>query len=288
MKPWNEALKAYYRRSTTHLAVFWWVVRLDGEPFGWVEHDRDLVIDGLTYRASAGLRASAAQATADLQPGTLDVSAFLDVSSEAEIEAGVWDEARITVFETRWDALPATVDPAVCNIVLHGRLGKIDRQTGTFQAQLHGLLEQLDTQIGRVYGPSCPWRLGDSRCQVDLGPWTRTGIVTSLGDDARYTFLDATQGEEDGWFNEGAMTITSGTNAGRHVDVRQWEAHTFTLHRPLPVPLVVGDTYSAIRGDDKTFQTCDGVFDNHERFGGFPFLPGIDAVMHNNLTKPLT
>lgn len=287
MKPWDSALQQHYRQTTTHLAMYWRVTRQDGQVYGWVDHDRDIVIDGVTYVASAGLGTSAAQSTMDLQPGTLDVTAFMDVSSEAEIEAGVWDEAQVTVFEARWDVPPTAVDQAHCNILPVRRLGKIDRKSGAFQAQLHGLLEQLDTQIGRVFGPTCPWRLGDSRCQVDLGPWTRTGTVTGRGEDARFSFSDDGQGEEAGWFSEGVLTVTSGQNTGRSVDVRQWEPPWFHLHRPLPYPVAVGDTYSAVRGDNKTFTTCTLVFNNKDNFGGFPFLPGGDMVLRNSIVKPV-
>lgn len=288
MKPWDAALLSHYAQTTTHLAHAWRVTRQDGAVYGWVDHDRDLTIDGVTYRASAGLTTTATQTTTDLQPATLDVTAFMDVSSEAELDAGVWDEAQVTAFETRWDVLPTAVDEVQCNLLMHGRLGRIDRQTGTFTAQLHGLLERLDTQVGRIYGATCPWRLGDSRCQVDLGPWTRTGTVTGLGSDPRFTFSDSGQGEAEGFFNEGVLTLTSGANTGHSMDVRQWSAQTFRLHRPLAYPVAVGDTYSAVRGDDKTFVTCRNVFANPERFGGFYFLPGIDAVMRNPLTRPLT
>ena len=81
-----------------------------------------------------------------------------------------------------------TLDGTQANILTHGKLGQIVRQTGRFTAQLHGMTEQLDTAIGRMYLPGCPWRLGDSRCQVDLGPFTRTGTVTAVpdGDAALY------------------------------------------------------------------------------------------------------
>jgi uncharacterized phage protein (TIGR02218 family) len=286
MKPWSSALQQHYAQTTTHLAMAWRVIRADGQVYGWVDHDRDLVIDGVTYAASSGLTASATQTTADLQPATLDVTAFMDVSSEAEIEAGVWDEARVTVFETRWDVLPTAVDGAQVNLLLHGKLGQIERLSGVFTAQLHGLLEQLDTRIGRVFSATCPWRLGDSRCQVDLTPYTHPGMVSSVGSDPRYTLSDAGQGQVDGYFNEGVLTLTSGANAGRSMDVRQWQAHTFHLHRPLPYPAAVGDTYLAIKGDDKDYDTCRG-FNNQDRFGGFNLLPGIDAVMRNPLTRPL-
>lgn len=287
MKPWLPQLRSHYAQPVTRLALYWRVVRHDGQVFGFVDHDQDISVGGVHYGARAGLAATATQTTMDLQPGTLDVTAFLDVSTEAEIDAGIWDEARVTVFEARWDSPPTAIDAEQCNILMHGRLGKIDRKTGTFQAQLHGLLEQLDTQIGRVFTATCPWRLGDSRCQVDVGPYTRTGTVSALGEDARYSFSDEGQGEVEGFFSEGVITFSSGANAGSSMDVRQWAPPWFHLHRPLPYPPALGDTYSAVKGDSKTFTACNS-FANKDRFGGFPMLPGIDAVLHNPLTRPLT
>jgi uncharacterized phage protein (TIGR02218 family) len=286
MKPWNTTLRTHYAQAVTRLATFWKVVRSDAQVFGFIDHDQDVTIDGLLYRAALGLGATATQQTADLQPGSLDVSAFLLASTEAEMEAGLWDEAQVTVFEAPWDVPPETLSPDTCNILSHGRLGATQRQDGRFSAQLHGLLEQLDTSIGRLYMPGCPWRLGDSRCGVDLGPWTRTGTVTAVGADARYTFDDTGQGEADGFFSEGVMTMTSGANSGRRMDVRTWHPPTFTLHRPLPYPVAAGDTYSALHGDDKTYATCINVFSNAPRYGGYPHLPGMDQVLYNPLQQP--
>lgn len=286
MKPWSDALKLLYAQTVTRLAMFWRVTRTDGQVFGFIDHDQDVVIDGVIYRAAEGLGTTAAQATADLQPGTMDVSAFLEVSIEGELEAGIWDEAAVTAFEAPWDAPPLALDATQANILTQGHLGQITRQTGRFTAQLHGMTEQLDTAIGRMYLPGCPWRLGDSRCQVNLAAWTRTGTVDGTGADARYTFRDAGQGEELGWFNEGVITMTSGANAGRSMDIRRWDPPWFTLHRPLPYPVAVGDTYSAVAGDDKTWLTCGNKFANWNRFGGFPYLPGPDAVMQNPMVRP--
>ena len=241
MKPWTDALKLLYAQTVTRLAHFWRVTRSDGQVFGFVDHDQNVTIAGVTYRAAEGLGTTAAQATADLQPGTMDVSAFLEVSTEGEMEAGIWDEAAITAFEAPWDAPPTVLDGTQANILTHGKLGQIMRQTGRFTAQLHGMTEQLDTAIGRMYLPGCPWRLGDSRCQVDLGPFTRTGTVTIAGPDGtdpRYVFSDTAQVEGTGYFAEGVITMTSGANVGRSMDVRLWEPPTLscTGHCPIRWP----------------------------------------------------
>lgn len=283
MKPWSAPLLASYSSSTSTLCLCWRVVRTDSTVWGWTDHDEDLVIAGVTYHASTGLSASATQQEASLNQGTVDTSAFLDVSSEAEIEAGLWDEAVVTVFECDWQAPPAVFDPAHLNILRHGTLGQVDRRAGTFTAELRGVLAKLSTRIGRVYTTTCPWRLGDSRCQVDTGPHTRSGAVSALGTDPALSFTDSTQAEPAGFFDEGLLTMTSGANAGHAMDVRRWEGQAFALHRPLPYPVQVGDTYTAVRGDDKRATTCEQVFHNLARFGGFPHLPGIDQVLHNPL-----
>jgi hypothetical protein len=40
-----------------------------------------------------------------------------------------------------------------------------------------------------------------------------------------------------------------------------------------------------VRGDNKTFQTCQTVFNNAANFGAFPYLPGIDKIQENTLLK---
>lgn len=289
MKLWTMALNAYYARTTTQLAVFWLVVRTDGQEFGWVDHDEDLTIAAHTYRAAFGLRPSETQSTTDMQPGSVDVTAFLDVSTEEEIEGGIWDDATVLIFEAPWKPLPPSVLPTTVNILHQGTVGQITRRSGTFTAQLHGLLEQLDTVIGEVYTPTCPWQLGDSRCGVDLGPFTHTGTIThqSEGNDPRLAFADVDSDRPSGYYNEGRITFTSGRNTGRTGDIRAWDSVTFRMHRPMPFPVEVGDQYTAIRGDDKRIETCNDVFHNIHRFRGFPHIPGVDQVFNNPLAVPL-
>lgn len=43
----------------THLALCWRVERRDGVAIGLTDHDRDLEIDGMVYRAAPGMTPSA-------------------------------------------------------------------------------------------------------------------------------------------------------------------------------------------------------------------------------------
>jgi uncharacterized phage protein (TIGR02218 family) len=44
-------------------------------------------------------------------------------------------------------------------------------------------------------------------------------------------------------------------------------------------PVVVGDTFSATAGCDRTFATCRDRFGNTVNFGVFPHMPGTDFAM---------
>lgn len=285
MKSFSAGLTTHYAQSTTTVATIWRVSRTDGQDFGFTDHDVDIVIDGLTYSASAGLQASTAETTDGFNVSTLDVTSFLDVSTEAELEAGIWDEAVVTMAEVNWASPPASFDETELLVIRHGVLGRIDRQNLRFTAEVRGLLSRLETRIGRVFSPTCPWRLGDSLCAVNLVPHTHTGTVTSVGSDARLTFSASAQSQTAGYFNEGTITFTSGPNTGKTMDIRRWENLQFDLHRPLPYAVAIGNTFSAVRGDNKTFATCKTTFDNAANFGGFPYLPGIDKVLENPLLK---
>jgi uncharacterized phage protein (TIGR02218 family) len=289
MKIWLAGLLAHFQLPTTKLAMFWRVERQDALVFGWTDHDRDISISSLLYRASEGLQVSTVQTTDGFSVSTMDVTAFLDVSTEAEIQAGIWDQSLVTLFETRWDTPPATLTVDAVNILRHGVLGRIDRQNLRFTAEVRGLGSRLDTRIGRVVTITCPWRLGDSVCLVNLAPFTHTGTVTSVGVDPRSAFSASAQAQAAGYFNEGVITMTSGPNAGLGVlstmDIRRWENREFLMHRPFPYSVGVGNTFSAVRGDDKLFATCRTVFGNVGKFGGMPYVPGIDKVLENTLLK---
>jgi uncharacterized phage protein (TIGR02218 family) len=131
--------------------------------------------------------------------------------------------------------------------------------------------------------------VADAVCGVDLTPHIHTGTVTSVGTDPRMVFTASAQAEGAGYYNDGLVAFTSGPNAGlgmlSSMDIRRYENQQFSLHRPLPYAIAIGNTFVAVRGDNKIFQTCQAVFNNAANFGGFPYLPGIDKLLENTLLK---
>ena len=291
MKTLSAALTAHLTQPVTTLAEAWRVRLPDGTTVGFTSHDADVTIDGVLYQAAPGLMATAAHATDTLSVDTLDCTVFLTLTNEADLVAGRWDNAVVTVFLYNWADPPATFG-SDCLVLRHGNLGEVKRQQGMLQAEVRGLTQRLSRRIGRQYSPTCPWRharwdpdsgtyVTSTECGLDLTGRIHTGTITSVGTTATLAFSDSGSAQADAYYDEGLLTFTSGDNAGLTREVRRWTSKQFQLHRPLPYAVVIGDAYSAVQGDNKTWETCRDTLDNAVNFGGFPSLPGIAAIWAN-------
>lgn len=298
MKVWLANLLAHYQLSTTKLCLCYRVERVDGQIFGFNDSDTNITIDGLVYVASEGLSLSTVQNTDGFNVASIDCTIFLSNSTEEEINAGIWEESVVSVFEARYDVPPTTLAANTVNFLRHGVLGRIDRQNLRFTAEIRDLKTRLDTRIGRVTAPTCPWRhaswngstfVADAVCGVDLTSHLHTGTVTSIGSDARMIFSASGLAVAAGQLNEGVIAMTSGPNASlgklSSMDVRLWEGLQFSLHRPLPYPVAVGNTFTVVDGDNKLLATCKERYNNVANFGGFPHLVGIDKMLESPLMK---
>ncbi len=293
MKTFSPALEAHYAQAVTTLAEGWRVTRQDATVWGWTNFNADVTIDSVLYRSSQGLTPTSAHSTNDLSVDSIDVSVFLDVSTELEIAAGLWDESRILFFEYNWADPPATLTAEDgAHIKRAGTLGRIQRRNLILTAEIRGLADAFQTRIGRQYSPQCPWRhaiwspdagtyVASVECQADLAAASaiHDGSVTAVGTDATLMFSDsASTVPLSDYEANGLVTPTSGPNAGISREVLTWDPPDFTMLRPWPYPLTVGVTYRAVRGDLRNLATCKLIYSNLVNFGGFPEVPGGDAV----------
>ena len=171
MKPVSSALATHLAGPLTTLATCWRVARRDGTVFGFTDHDADLVIDGLAYRARTGYRRAAIASRADLSVDDTEVEGVLDAAEidAASLRAGLWDGAEVRIFLVNW----ADLAQGVLRL-RRGRLGEvIARDDGTFRAELRGLAQALNVTVGELYTPECRADLGDARCRVPLRPLLR-------------------------------------------------------------------------------------------------------------------
>jgi uncharacterized phage protein (TIGR02218 family) len=272
MKPTTPVLAAHLAGEVTTLATCWRLERADGWVRGFTDHDRELVVDGLTYVASTGFLPSAIKTASDLSVDNLDVDGFLDDAAlrAEDLIAGLFDGARIEVFIVNW------ADLGQGRLLLRkGFLGEIKRADQRFSAEIRGLSNRLQQTAGKLYSRLCRVDLGSSECGVALGPRTDTYAVTQViaADTVRIVTARAT-----GFFTFGKATFTTGANAGAVNEVLLHDGQTIRLFVPMPRPIVVGDQIVLVAGCDKTPETCNAKFANILNFRGEPHIPGNDKV----------
>jgi uncharacterized phage protein (TIGR02218 family) len=280
MQQLTTELSNHLAQEVTTLATCWKITRKDGIVFCFTDHDADLVVEGETYLASSGITPSAVSSQLGLAVDNLELEGMLqnDGMSEADILAGKFDHAAVVVFMVNY-TMPGDGK-------LHltaGWLGEVSLKGGQFVAEIRGVSSLLQQSIGEVYTSSCRAKLGDARCCAHLGDFTVTGAVTSV--EAAYSFIDASRTEDKNYFAYGLVTFTGGANSGLSMEVREFAAGKFTLFLPMPNAMAAGDTYTAVAGCDKLFDTCVGRFNNAVNFRGEPHVPGMDKILETSATR---
>lgn len=276
-KACSVALAAHLAQATTSLATCWKVTRSDGQVFGFTDFDQDLTVSSQLYKASAGYTRSAVQTAADLNPDSVDLAGvFDDVSiTEVDLRAGLWDYASVEMFLVNWNDLTQ----GVLKLRI-GRLGEVKAGRHQYTAELRGLAQNIQQEIGRIYSPACNADFGDARCGLNAALFTVTGAVTSVSSNR--TFNDTARTEADGYFDYGKITWTSGDNNGLSMEVKQsvQSGGAIALQLPMPFTVQVGDAYSMIAGCGKDIQVhCLLKFNNVVNFRGFPYVPGSDQMV---------
>jgi uncharacterized phage protein (TIGR02218 family) len=271
----SSALAQHLAGEVTTLATCWQITRRDSLVLGFTDHVRDLIVDGVTYRAASGYTRTAIRGTADLAVDNLDVESVFsdDGITEEDLRVGKYDFAEVRMFLVNYEDLAQGVLK-----LRRGWLGEVTIRDGMYVAELRGMTQRLQMTVGEVYAPDCAADLGDARCGVDLAALEDSGAVDAVISATAFTTVLA---QATGWYDGGELAWTGGANAGQTVAVRSWDAATGMLALFLPAlyPMQVGDEFTIRPGCDKSFATCQTKFDNVINFRGFPHVPGTDQVL---------
>ncbi|ALJ11446.1 DUF2163 domain-containing protein [Sphingopyxis macrogoltabida] len=252
------------------LAWCWRLARRDGVVIGLTSHDRDLVIDGIVYRAAPGMKPSAIETSDSLDAATMDLEGA--IASEAiaarDLDAGRWDGAELVLFVTDWtapDAAPITV--------ARGSLGAIERRGAAFGAELQGVTRMLDRPVCPATSPSCRAHLGDRACRVDLAPLTHRRRVIAVA--GRTVTLDSVAA---GVMAFGELLWLEGANCGLASPVIGAEGAVLHLAEAPPLAVALPARVRLTEGCDKQLSTCRTRFANSVNFRGEAHLPGNDLL----------
>lgn len=277
------------------LAQCWSIARTDGVTLRYTTHDGPVTLQGEVYAPCDSLRVSA-QSGGVLSGGTVGDAGVRGLIvdgaiTQRDILGGLYDGAVVEVWEQQWD--PTNEHGFIPRRLARGIFGKITHGDVAYNAELVSPGARLmQRPLLRPHTPACRHDLGEGLCPVDLGPLTVSGSVTAtparsaLHRSEFRMFADSTRAEAEGYFADGRVTWTSGLNAGFSAEIRTNTAGVFTLWAPMPYKIAAGDAYTMTPGCNKTRGDHTVKFGlDMVDFGGFPDLPGNDAILQTPNAK---
>ncbi|KZL21115.1 hypothetical protein PsAD2_00399 [Pseudovibrio axinellae] len=279
MKTFSAGFEEHLSGACTTLCWCWQVTRRDGVTLGFTDHDRPIEFDGVTFEASSGFTGSDIEAGLGLAVDNMEVEGALssDVIIEADIAAGLYDDAAIILYRVNWS------DPAQRAVMQRGNIGEVSRGELAFSAEMRSLSHRLNQNTGRTFQYGCDAELGDERCGVNLLSASYFGAGSVAGVSGRVFVCAGLDGFDADLFSWGSVVWLSGANQGARVKVKVHKitsegAAELSLWQAPARPIAPGDTFNVFAGCAHTFAACADKFDNALNYRGFPHMPGADFV----------
>src|SRR5690242_6743315 len=124
MRQVSDAFAARLAADGTMMCACWKFTRADGAVFGATDHDAPVVYDGVTYGPASGLSGATFESSGGLAPGRAAAEGAIsaDFITGPDLEAGLWDGARVDVWRVDW----AAPEHGVC--IWSGRLSDVTRR----------------------------------------------------------------------------------------------------------------------------------------------------------------
>lgn len=241
-----------------------------------------------TITSEAGFNLSANTMALTCVPQSTTVYPGLTAGILAAAANGLFDAASITVYTAYFAAGQyGTIPAGGIETKFQGtitKVNKLNRLSVEFECGDPLYLANMKIPA-RTFQPSCPWSFCDSNCTLTASNFTVAFTAESgstqyvLGPTSAFT-------QAAGYFTQGVVTCTAGNNAGLSQTVKLHASGLLTMMNPWLLPVNAGDTFSVIKGCDKTMTMCAASVEtggtsvnNLLNFGGTPFTPPSSTAL---------
>lgn len=272
----------HYKEDATTLATIFKITCKDGTKLGFTTYSEDIVLSeepDVIYMAQSGLSKTAIASSNFLNVDNLDVEGFLEDTriNDADIINGKYDKAEVLIAELNYTDTPYQLTK--CNILKTGVIGEIKFTKNKWVAELRSLTQYMQTNIGKKIQASCRARFGDSKCGINKATYSFTSTVSTITDNL---IINCALANADEFFNGGEIEFTSGLNNGIVLEIKTWDLATQNLSLQVTAPYQIqsGDTFTVIRGCNKTIGQCQDTFANAVNFRGEPHVPNNATLIN--------
>lgn len=266
-------------------ADIWIIERRDGVRMAFTSHDLPLPFGGLVATPCGSLTPTAiAQASEIGGMGNLELQGLIKSSliTEADLFAGLYDDAFVEVWRVSWDpALKETPERMAA-----GWWGNTKHGGDGFNVEVLGPGSRIQQQaLVQLVTPGCRRDFGSPQgelppggCGVNREAYKVAGTVASAASRGRFT-ADLESAGTAPQYGNGLVRWLSGPNSGTACEVKSVDFGSGLVDLWAPTGFVPnpGDAFELLPGCDKLAATCK-LYSNYINFGGFPDVPGTDAI----------
>lgn len=279
MKTANAALLAILNGIPNFLYADLWTFTLkNGDVKYYTDFSVDLTVGGHIFKSNVvGITGATYKLQRGLQVDENTISLFpIENSTEGTngvpilqaVQQGLFDRAVVRRQRQFMPSLTAGATPDLSANAISLFIGEVtDSDVTRMSAQLKikSMINLLNIQMPRrQYQPTCSWVFGDSNCLFSRGSLIQSGIVAtgSAGNTILCGLASAA-----GFFNNGAVKMTSGLNSGVSRSVKSYTVGVVVLANPFPNPLVVGDAFTILPGCGKNIAGPTTAFNSTANAG---------------------
>ena len=158
---------------------------------------------------------------------------------------------------------------------------EIERSKITFKVKALINVLQQQQMPRRIFQAGCTHIFGNTMCGYDrvagknaLGISTGFGAASVMADTGSGQSLIVLASATSFDYSQGSCVELNGANEGITRGIQANGATTNVyLSKPFPFAITVGDMFQLLPGCNHTLTTCNNIFQNILRFGGFPYIP---------------
>lgn len=255
-----------------------------GQVLRWSGGDVALTFGGHTFALGPGITRTRCRWVVGVEVSTLDITltdivgtTIAGVPLAAFVRGRGMYGASVVLERAFWAFGDAA--PRGALVWFTGSVAECDVDRYEVRITVKSPIELLNVMVPRdVYQPGCLNTLYDSLCGVSRSARSVSGTASGATDSRRVTFSHGLA-QAVGYFDLGAITFTSGANAGASRTVKQHTSGALTVLQPWGAAVAAGDAFTIVPGCDKTWATCQAKFSNGARFRGMPFIPVAETVL---------
>jgi uncharacterized phage protein (TIGR02218 family) len=241
----------------------------------------------ITSESGFNLHSNSMTLTCVPQPTTLYPAAGSTLGLLSAAFNGLFDASQVTV----WTAYMPTGNYGNVSNGLEtkfiGNVTKIsDINRTKVEFDCNDSLYLLNMKVPtRLYQSNCPWSFCDSNCTLSAPLYTQA--FTAKTGSTQLNLIPVTAfPQAAGYFTQGVVSCTGGKNSGLSQSVLLHASGTLQMTIGWLLPVSAGDTFSVIKGCDKTLPTCaatttaaGAATNNTINFGGHPYIPPSSSAV---------